>query len=110
MGKMQKIKGNRFEYETVNKFKEAGIQAARQPLSGALFDRTLKNDLRATLPDGKVLSIECKRRKNFSEYKLLETVEKYCDWELPALVKRADRKRSIISLYLDDFLKLIFKR
>jgi len=102
-----KRKGNEFEYETVNKFLQAGIEAKRQPLSGALFDRSLKNDLRINLPDGKCLSVECKRRQNFSDYKLIEGVKRYCDWELPAVIKRADRKSSLITLYLEDFLKLL---
>ena len=110
MGKMQREKGYRFENETVNKFKAAGIQAERQPLSGALANRAFKNDLRAVLPTGKVLSIECKRRKNFSEYKLLEGTEQHCREEVTALVKRADRKRAVISLYLDDFLKFVMQR
>jgi len=102
-----KRKGNEFEYETVNVFKEAGLEAKRQPLSGALFDRSLKNDIRVNLPDGKCLSVECKRRQQFSDYKLIEGVKKYCDWELPAVIKRGDRKNSLITLYLDDFLKLL---
>lgn len=58
-------KGDRVEREIVNTLKELGLEARRQPLSGALPFAGMKGDIRATIPGLGDVTLEVKARKDF---------------------------------------------
>lgn len=52
-------------------------------------------------------SVECKNNKKFALYKIMEQAESNCGLHIPLLCLKADYKRPIIVLYLDDFMDKI---
>lgn len=96
--KNPKRKGDRCERATVQQIREAGFEAERVPLSGAI--QWLPGDVTATLPTLGEVVIECKARRDFKTlYDWLEHRD--------GLVLKADRRDALIVLRLIDFLKVL---
>ena len=95
MSKMQRDKGNRVEREIVNFLKEKGIEAKRVPLSGAA--EGFKGDI---IIDG-CLRAEVKARKDgFKQlYQWLEGND--------YLFIKANRKKVLVVMTIDEFIKLL---
>ena len=97
MGKSQRKKGHEYERAIVRYFKALGFDARRvleyQEAYG--YDVVVEN----------CLAIQCKRWKNYAPVNKIEEVD--APEMIPALVTKADRKKPIICLYLDDFIKLM---
>lgn len=88
-------KGDRFERDCVNRFKELGLEAQRVPLSGAaggLFSSDI-------VVNGR--KVECKTRKRFIGQFLAWLQGNY------ALLVKEDRSETLVVLRLADFAALI---
>jgi len=72
MGKSQRDKGARIEREMVNRHKEIGIHAVRQPDSGAFGTSHKKEELTGDLVIAKRFRAEVKARVNGEGFKTLE--------------------------------------
>lgn len=101
-GKGQRQRGDRFERELVNAFKERGLFSQRVPLSGATS--YAKGDVEVTpgySADAKPLVGECKRRANIPEWIVKALGEN------DFLAMREDRGTTLIVLRLDTFGDLL---
>ena len=107
-GKMSRDKGARVERELVNKLKEAGIDAKKVPLSGAV--EGYKGDIalsRLGEPFAEKVSIdwiaEVKARKNGEGFKTLE------GWlgENDVLFLKRNNANPIVVLTWDNFVELV---
>ena len=94
MGKSQRNKGYRGEYNLVRKLREAGLEAERVPLSGATDFK--KGDI---VVEG--LTGEVKLRKN--GFKMLYDWLEGNDF----LAVKADRKEYLVVISLELFIKLL---
>ncbi len=101
MGKMSRDKGNLYERELVNAFRDIGLASQRVPLSGATD--YAKGDVEVTAGfDGKTIYRgECKRRANLPKF----LTESLGDNDFLAL--REDRGKTLIVLRLDTFAELL---
>lgn len=99
-GRASKVKGSRFETETVHLFQEHGVAAERVPLSGAAGG-SYTGDV--TIPVfGKDVKLECKRRA--AGFKTIY------GWmgDNYALVVRDDRCPPLAILRAEDLARLIY--
>lgn len=103
-GRASKRKGYRGENELVHEFEKMGIQAKRQPLSGALKG-SLGGDITIQIGDEK-LRVESKLRADgFKEdYKYIEQDN------ADLVIKKADRKQRLVTMTWERFLWLLNKR
>ena len=92
-----KIKGNTFEREIVNQLREAGIEARRVPLSGAVPG--YEGDLRMAV-GGLDRKAECKRRKR--AFGTLSTMLGVNDF----LCVRDDRAPALMVMTIETFIAL----
>lgn len=101
MGKMSRDKGNLYERELVNAFRDIGLAAQRVPLSGATD--YAKGDVEVTAGfDGKTIYRgECKRRASLPKF----LTESLGDNDFLAL--REDRGKTLIVLRLETFAELL---
>ena len=97
-GSSSKRKGYRVENELVKYLKKKGVDAKRQPLSGALSD--FPHDISINKPK---LILEVKARKNGSGFKTI------LNWmgRADALVMKQDYDDPIVAMRMDTFLDLI---
>lgn len=102
-GRAAKKKGYRGENELVHEFEKYGIEAKRQPLSGALKGE-MGGDIVITL-NGSKLRVESKLRADgFKEdYKYLEQDN------ADIVIKKADRKPRLVTMTWERFLWLLEK-
>ena len=101
MGKMQRTRGSVYEREVCDVLsKKFGTKISR--VLGQARDGGL--DIEAG-----PFAIECKRRRTIAVYQWLDQLEKAAkDGDrLPIVVARADGRRSIAILYLDDCLAMV---
>jgi hypothetical protein len=100
-----KQKGNRYERETVNFYKQAGFAKALRNLEFQAEKAEDGTDLVNTDP----FLVQCKVGSHvpIKPYKFLEQVEprKGC---YPIVHARKDRKPSIVIMYEDDFKELLY--
>jgi Holliday junction resolvase len=96
MGKSQRNKGYRGEYNLVKMLKEQGVEAKRVPLSGATdFQKgdAIINEMKAEIKS---------RKSGFKRiYDWLENVD--------LLFIKADRKPYLVVMPLEKFIKLVKK-
>lgn len=98
-GRHSRTKGHSYEREIVNKLKPLFPNAKRHLESQAV--EALKGiDLEHT----GALKIQCKRLKNYAPINKLEEVNVS---GIPVLVTKGDRKKDVVCLYLDDFIKIL---
>ncbi len=92
-----KAKGDRLERAVVEALRSAGIEARRQPLSGAL--PFWKGDVTCDLPILGEVTFECKSRKSF------KTIY---SWLGPhdGLVLKANHEEPLVLMRMKDFVKL----
>jgi len=96
MGRKERRKGTRVEYQVRNFFRQAGFECVRVPCSGNA--EGFRGDLRLRV--GKTeLSVEVKVRKRLFLYKWLS--------EADFLVVKADRKEPLLVMELGKFLELL---
>lgn len=96
-GKTSRTKGLSYEREIAQAFRPIFPEAIRQ----LEYQEGLGIDLANT---GR-LRIQCKRGKKYAPLSKIKEAE---DGDgIPCLVTRADRDRSIVALYLEDFLALL---
>lgn len=97
-----KRKGSGYEREIVSALQEAGLEAHKVPLSGAV--KTAQGryvaDVLATI-QGKDRRIECKRRKHALAF-LVNNLE-----EADFLFIRPDRGTTTVSMSLETFLEIV---
>lgn len=100
-GRSQRQKGDRYERELVNEFKDRGLSAQRVPLSGATA--YAKGDIEIIAGfDGKTKFVgECKRRKNLPEW--IESAIGENDF----MAMREDNGDTLIVLRLGTFAELL---
>lgn len=96
-GRSPKHKGTRAEREALARFREAGLEARRVPLSGAAPG--FPGDLLVRLPGLGEVVAEVKARKRFGLEGWLEG--------RGLLLLRPDRKPPLVVLRLEDFLKVL---
>lgn len=101
MGKFSKRKGYRVENQIVNQIKAYGIQARRQPMSGAIPDFPYDIEIRKE-PFHK-LSVEVKARANGEGFKTLERWKDNAD----LLCLHRDRADTLVCLNLELFLDIL---
>ena len=100
MGKMQKEKGKRGERELARKFQEYGYPGRRgQQYCGADGDADVVG-----LPD---IHVECKRVERLDLLAAMDQAvrDARCG-EIPAVFHRKDRSRWLVTMSLDDWIKL----
>lgn len=97
-GSSSKRKGYRVENELVKYLKKKGVDAKRQPLSGAISD--FPHDISINNPR---LILEVKARKNGSGFKTI------LNWmgKADALVMKQDYDDPIVAMRMDTFLDLV---
>ncbi|OOC42175.1 hypothetical protein [Thermosipho sp. 1074] len=96
MGKSQRVKGYRGEYNLVKSLQEAGIDAKRIPLSGSV--NGFKGDV---VVEGLVGEVKVRKDGFKRLYQWLENKD--------LLFLKADRKAYLVVLRIDDFIDLFFK-
>lgn len=98
MASSSKRKGYRVENELVKFLKKKGVDAKRQPLSGALAD--FPHDISIYRPR---LILEVKARKNGSGFKTI------LNWmgKADALVMKQDYDDPIVAMRMDTFIDLV---
>ena len=101
-GKMSRNKGHSYEREIANRFKEIGFPGAKRKLEYQIseaqgYDIEGVGNLRPQL----------KRYKDYCPISKIEEVQCNGPKDIPILITRGDRKRDVVALYLDDFLKII---
>ena len=102
MGKTNRRKGHQFERDIVNLLGE-GAKRVLEYQEGLGFD----------VEYGR-LRIQCKRGKSYAPINRIEEVyegmkksnNKDITMAVPVLITKADKKRAIVAMYLDDFLKI----
>jgi len=92
-------KGLDHEREVVNKLKKYFPKAERA-MVGSYYDNN-GVDVRGV---GKLL-IQCKRNRKYAPITAIEEIQ--ISNGIPILWTRADRKRSVVCMYEEDFLKII---
>lgn len=99
-----KQKGKRYELEVAHILQEHGYDARRtQQYCGATDESSDVVGL-----DG--FHIECKHYANIGfKYEWLEQAIRDCNNNIPIVVHRIDRKESVVTLRLADFLEVIKK-
>jgi Holliday junction resolvase len=100
MSEMSRRKGGNHEREIVNLLKAKGFAAARN------LDQT--RDGGGDIPFGAFL-IECKRRAQIALYQWWDQAEisAVSREKTPLLVIRADGKRNLVVMDLEDFLEIV---
>lgn len=100
-GRSQRVKGDRFERELVNAFKDRALDSQRVPLSGATS--YAKGDVEVTAGfDGKTKYVgECKRRKSLPEW--IDAALGENDF----MAMREDGGKTLVVIRLDTFIDLL---
>jgi len=98
-GNHSRRKGGNFELECKHTISEAGFNCDKVPLSGAVGG-VFSGDLHWVVA-GRKLVVECKRRKRAFAwiYSILGDND--------MLIHRDDRQESVVTMRLDDLLKLL---
>jgi hypothetical protein len=100
MGKMQRTKGHAYEREIAKALRRIFPDAQRnitESRGGEKNGIDLENTGR--------LAIQCKR---YAKYAPIQKIKEVPDGDhIPALVTRGDNKRTVICLYLDDFIDIL---
>jgi len=98
MGKMQKLKGKVYEQEIARAFKELypGTERYLNDVYGGKGVDVIAGPYK----------IQCKRYKDYCPVNKLEEVV-YTQGDMPILATRGDKKKTIICLYLDDFIEIL---
>ena len=97
-GRASKQKGYRTENNLVHYFRDRGLNAKRQPLSGALKD--FPHDIAIRNPD---CILEVKARANGAGFKTLHKWIGIAD----AIVLKEDREDCLVAVKIDYFIKLL---
>ena len=97
-GKHSRTKGLNYERELVKEFRKLFPDVSRA-IIGSRLDN---NGVDLNIPNSK-LRVQAKRNKSYAPISKIEEVKLE---GIPALVTRGDSKRSVICLYLDDFIKI----
>jgi len=97
MGKMSRTKGHSFEREIAIALRPIFPDACRQ----LEYQEGLGVDLTNT---GR-LRIQCKRYKKYASLSAIEEADNGTD--IPMLVTKGDRKKILVALPLEDFLKIL---
>lgn len=92
-------KGLQYEREVVSLLKSVFMDCERTQ-EGDSLDRA-GVDIRGTGS----LRVQCKRGRGYAPINKIEEVR--CSHGIPVLWTKADRKRSVVCLYEDDFLRII---
>lgn len=100
-GRGQRQRGDRFEREIVQAFKDRGLESIRVPLSGATEYAKGDVEVVANFPGKPRYVGECKRRKNLPEWIVNALGEN------DFLALREDRGTTLIMLRLDMFGDLL---
>lgn len=104
MGKAQREKGMRYERETVNRLREAGIAAERVPLSGMGHEAAggeFAGDIVLPLM-GERVRFEAKKKKEAGGFALLyRWIGKH-----KGVFVAADRKETLVVMRMSDWLAL----
>lgn len=101
MGKLSRTKGHSYEREIANEFKELFPNARRQ------LEYNEQDCNGIDLQDTGDFKIQCKRFKNYAPINCIEEVKTTSKYDIPMLVTKGDRKRSIACLYLDDLINIL---
>ena len=100
MGKMQRTKGHSYERECAKLLRGIFPDAKRhlevqiQDCQGYDLDNTGK------------FRFQCKRMKKWASISKIKEVTDL-DGTIPALITKGDREKSVVALYLDDFIKIL---
>ena len=102
MGKMSRTKGHSYEREIAGRFRKIGFPDAKRKLEYQIseamgYDIEGVGNLRPQL----------KRCKKYASLSKIEEVQCTAPTDIPILITRGDRKRDIVALYFDDFLKIL---
>ena len=96
-----KKKGSRGELELANKLKEFGFNARRsQQYAG------MNNDADIVCTELASYHIECKRVQNLNVDKAIDQATRDCGDKTPVVIHRKNNRPWLVTLYLEDFLKL----
>lgn len=101
-GRTSRRKGHQFERDIVNALGD-GAKRVLEYQEGLGYDVEYER-----------LRIQCKRGKSYAPINKIEEVyegmkksnNKDIQTAIPALITKADKKRAIVALYLDDFIKI----
>jgi len=99
-GRASKQKGYRTENNLVHYLRDRGLNAKRQPLSGALKD--FPHDIAVRNPD---CILEVKARKSGAGFKTLHNWIGRAD----ALILKEDREDCLVAVKIDYFIKLLLE-
>lgn len=103
-GKRSRTKGHNQERHLAELFREAGFPNARRMLEYH-SDDAKGVDLQNTGP----YLIQSKATKNYVPINTIEEIQldKFPEDSIPVLVAKADRKKPVAVLYLDDFMDMV---
>lgn len=99
-----KKKGSRGELELANKLKEFGFNARRsQQYAG------INNDSDVVCTELASYHIECKRVQNLNVDKAIDQATRDCGDKTPVVIHRKNNRPWLVTMYLEDWLKLNVK-
>lgn len=98
MAKLSRTRGHSFERDCVKRWREIYNDA----MSARAGDRS-KDSIGIDIINTGEWSPQCKRKRKFSVYKLIEEVQE----GTPILHIRGDNKKGLVVLYEDDFFNLL---
>ena len=97
-----KAKGGRGEREWANVLRDAGLEAYRgQQFSGGVDSPDVVCE---SLPD---VHFEVKRVERLNIHQAIEQAVRDCDWKVPVVAHRKNKKPWLVTMRAEDWLKLV---